>query len=84
MEDMPSETISKIHLVDLAGRFVIHWFTFSPAVFVTLTSQSVPWNTNTSVTKGTFKIIFSVVFFEFGSKISMQQKEPVINSLDDK
>lgn len=22
MEDMPSETISKIHLVDLAGRFV--------------------------------------------------------------
>lgn len=35
MEDMPSETISKIHLVDLAGRFVIHWFTFLLAVFVT-------------------------------------------------
>ena len=28
MEDMPSETISKIHLVDLAGRFVIRWFAF--------------------------------------------------------
>ena len=35
MEDMPSETISKIHLVDLAGRFVTHWFTFLVVVFVT-------------------------------------------------
>ena len=34
MEDMPSETISKIHLVDLAGRFVIHWFIFLLTVFV--------------------------------------------------
>lgn len=34
MEDMPSETISKIHLVDLAGRFVTHLFTFLVAVFL--------------------------------------------------
>lgn len=33
MEDMPSETISKIHLVDLAGRFVTHWFTFFSGSF---------------------------------------------------
>ena len=35
MEDMPSETISKIHLVDLAGRFETHLFIFLVAGFVT-------------------------------------------------
>ena len=36
MEDMPSETISKIHLVDLAGRFETHLFIFFSGKFCSI------------------------------------------------